>query len=101
MSRRVVTPQQKEKISEGRRTAAEARAQRPSRQRLLNASEAGEYLGLAEWTIRQWASMGRIPKVKLGKALRFDVEDLDRMIVKSKIPAGALSRNLLNPKFPS
>ena len=86
MSRRVVTPQQKEKISEGRRTAAEARAQRPSRQRLLNAKEAALYLGLAEATVRQWASMGRIPKVILGAALRFDVEDLDRMIVKSKIP---------------
>ena len=69
--------------------------------RLLTAAEAAEYLGLAEWTIRQWASMGRIPKVKLGKALRFDVEDLDRLIAKSKIPAGALSRNLRDPTFPS
>ena len=54
--------------------------------RLLTAAEAAEYLGLAEWTIRQWASMGRIPKVKLGKSLRFDIDDLDRLIVKSKIP---------------
>ena len=69
--------------------------------RLLTAPEAAEYLGLAVWTIRQWASQGRIPKVKLGKALRFDVEDLDRMIAKSKIPAGALSRNLRDPTFPS
>ena len=69
--------------------------------RLLTASEAGEYLGLAEWTVRQWASMGRITKVKMGKALKFDLEDLDRLIAKSKIPAGALNRNLLNPKFPS
>lgn len=57
------------------------------RKRLLTASEAGEYLGLAEWTIRQWASMGRIPKVKLGKALRFDVEDLDRYIEGNKTAA--------------
>ncbi len=55
--------------------------------RLLTAPEAAQYLGLAVWTIRQWASQGRIPKVKMGKALRFDVEDLDRYIEGNKIAA--------------
>ncbi len=36
---------------------------------------------------------------ELGVGARY--EDLDRMIAKSKIPAGALSRNLLDPTFPS
>ena len=57
------------------------------RKRLLTASEAAEYLGLAQWTIRQWASMGRIPKVKLGRSLRFDLADLDDVIEKGKTPA--------------
>ena len=56
--------------------------------RLLDAGEAAAYLGLSEHTIRQWASQGRIPKVKLGgKALRFDKVDLDRFIAQDRIPA--------------
>ncbi len=56
--------------------------------RLLNAKETAEYLGLAESTIRGWASQGRIPKVKLrGKALRFDKSDLDQIIAADKSPA--------------
>lgn len=56
--------------------------------RLYTASEAGEYLGLSEQTIRQWASQGRLPKVKIGgKALRFDIRDLDLLIKSDKSPA--------------
>jgi excisionase family DNA binding protein len=54
--------------------------------RLLTAKQAGEYLSVAEWTIRQWASMGRLPKVKLGRSLRFGIEDLDKLIEEEKIP---------------
>ena len=52
--------------------------------RLLNAKETAEYLGLKEWTVRQWASMGKLPKVKLGKALRFDKADLERFVEENK-----------------
>lgn len=52
--------------------------------RLLNAKETAEYLGLKEWTVRQWASMGKLPKVKLGKALRFDRLDLERFVEENK-----------------
>ena len=48
--------------------------------RLFTVLEAAEYLGLAEQTVRQWASMRKIPCVKLGTALRFDVSDLDEWI---------------------
>ena len=56
--------------------------------RLYTASQTAEYLGLKEQTVRQWASMGKLPKVKLGgKALRFDKDDLDRLIASDKSPA--------------
>lgn len=55
--------------------------------RLLTAEQAAEYLGLATWTVRQWASMGRLPKVKLGRSLRFDISDLEKVIEEGKIPA--------------
>ena len=58
------------------------------KKRLLTAAEAVEYLGLKAGTIRQWASQGRIPKVKIGgKSLRFDVKDLDLLIKSDKFPA--------------
>ena len=56
--------------------------------RLYTASQTAEYLGLKEQTVRQWASMGKLPKVKLrGKSLRFRKEDLDRVINEDLIPA--------------
>jgi excisionase family DNA binding protein len=57
------------------------------RRRLLTASEAAEYLGLAETTVRQWASMRKIPAVKLGRSLRFDVLELEKWLGARKQPA--------------
>ena len=54
--------------------------------RLLTAAEAGEYLGLAEQTLRQWASMRKVPCVKLGRALRFDVRELEEWIDSNRQP---------------
>ena len=60
----------------------------PNGKRLLNAAEAAEYLGMAEGTIRGWASQGRLPKVKIGgNALRFDVHDLELLIKSNRYPA--------------
>ncbi len=53
---------------------------------LLTAKKAAQYLGISEHTVRQWASMGKIPKVKIGTALRFDVDDLDQLINEGRIP---------------
>ena len=50
------------------------------RKRLLTASEAAEYLGLAEQTVRNWASTGKLPKVRAHGCLRFDIKALDRWI---------------------
>jgi excisionase family DNA binding protein len=47
---------------------------------LMTAKEAGEYLGLAEGTIRNKASRNEIPFVKLGVALRFRKSELDRWV---------------------
>ena len=60
----------------------------PDGKRLLTPAEAAEYLGMAESTIRGWASQGRLPKVKMGgKSLRFDISDLDLLIKSDKFPA--------------
>jgi excisionase family DNA binding protein len=48
--------------------------------KLMNISEASEYLGFAVHTIYGWTSQKRIPHVKIGGRLRFDKEKLDRWI---------------------
>ena len=54
---------------------------------LLTAKEAAQSLGLAEQTVRQWANMRKIPSVKLGRALRFDVRELEAWIDSNRQPA--------------
>ena len=58
--------------------------------RLLNAAEAALYLSLAEQTVRNWASMGKLPRVSAGGCLRFDIRELDKWIEKHSEPAKAI-----------
>jgi excisionase family DNA binding protein len=53
--------------------------------RLLNAEEAAEYLGLQVDTIYRKARLRELPSVKVGRALRFDVEALERFIEEHTI----------------
>ena len=48
--------------------------------RLLNVREAAQYLGLEVDTVYRRASLGEVPCVKVGRALRFDVVALDRYV---------------------
>lgn len=56
--------------------------------RLLDVREAAEMLGLKPSTLYQWAYERRIPVVKLfGRALRFRVSDLQKLVTGSVRPA--------------
>jgi excisionase family DNA binding protein len=48
--------------------------------RLLNIKEGAALLNISENTLRQWVHQRRVPIVKLGKAVRFDPEDLQKFI---------------------
>ena len=48
--------------------------------RLLNLGETAFYLGVKVDTVYKWSRMGVLSKVKLGGALRFDVNVLDQFI---------------------
>jgi len=48
--------------------------------RLLNVREAAQYLGLEVDTVYKKARLREVPCVKVGRALRFDVEALGRFI---------------------
>jgi len=58
---------------------------RPVGKRLLNAVEAAEYLGLSVDTVYKMARLRELPSVKVGRALRFDVEALDLYIKQHAI----------------
>lgn len=45
--------------------------------RFYSAGEIAIYLGLREDTVRKWAMRGRIPFVKFGKSLRFDISRIN------------------------
>ena len=48
--------------------------------RLLNVGEAARYLGLEIDTVYKKARLRELPSVKVGRALRFDISELDRYI---------------------
>ena len=52
--------------------------------RLLTLDQAATYLGLTKDALRAKVHMGRIPTVDLDKKLRFDRQDLDRIIEQNK-----------------
>jgi excisionase family DNA binding protein len=56
--------------------------------RLLTVREAAERLALREGTIRAWLSRRRLPKVRLGRAVRIPAEAVEALIFAGTIPAG-------------
>jgi excisionase family DNA binding protein len=52
--------------------------------RLLNLREAGQYLGISFWTVRQLGFSGQLPLVKFGRRVLVDIQDLDHLIEINK-----------------
>jgi len=53
--------------------------------RLFNIKEAALYLNLSKNTLYQWICQRRIPFVKCGRLVKFDIEDLNSWIDSNKI----------------
>lgn len=55
---------------------------RPTPRRWLNQSQAAEYLGVTDRTVRVYVSRGTLPghKIKGSRLIRFDVADLDALM---------------------
>lgn len=53
--------------------------------RLLKPGETAEYLGLKVDTVYKKARLRELPSVKVGRALRFDIEALDRYVEQHTI----------------
>jgi len=57
----------------------------PELRRLITAKEAGQYLSLSTDTIYRMASLKKLPYLKIGDRVLFDVQALDRWIEKNMI----------------
>jgi excisionase family DNA binding protein len=53
--------------------------------RLLNVREAAQYLGLEVDTVYKKARLRELPCVKVGRALRFDLQALERFVEQHTI----------------
>ena len=51
-----------------------------SEKRLINIDELSEYLSTPVGTLYQWISQKRIPYVKLGRSVRFDLEEINQWL---------------------
>ena len=53
--------------------------------RFLNSRELARYLGLCEPTVRDWVRLKKVPFYKLGKAVRFDLREIEKWLESKRI----------------
>ena len=53
----------------------------------MNVNEAAQFLAVSPSTLYGWVWQRRIPFVKVGRAVRFDVADLERFVTQNRIEA--------------
>ncbi|MDE3135745.1 MAG: helix-turn-helix domain-containing protein [Acidobacteriota bacterium] len=57
--------------------------------RLLTVQEAARYMAVSVSTLYGWVWQRRIPFVKMGRALRFDLDDLKKFIETSRVKSNS------------
>ncbi len=54
--------------------------------RYANIKEVSEYTSLPTKTLYEWASVGRIPSIKIGRRVLFDLRDIDKVMAGLRRP---------------
>ena len=54
--------------------------------RYANIKEVSQYTSLPIKTLYEWASIGKIPSIKLGRSVLFDLNDIDKVMADQKRP---------------
>lgn len=67
-------------------SAMEPVSRQEPQQRLYSPTDVAAYLGVTAKTVYSWSSQGRVPCVKFGKTVRFDIRDLDAWIAACRHP---------------
>ena len=52
--------------------------------RYVDAKAISEYTSLPKGTIYEWAGQGKIPSIKIGRKVLFDLQDIDKMMELKK-----------------
>ncbi len=52
--------------------------------RYANIKEVAEYTSLPVKTLYEWASIGKIPSIKIGRRVLFDLNDIDKVMASLK-----------------
>lgn len=52
--------------------------------RLLDFEGAAHYLGISTWSVRALVDSGELPRVTLGRSVRFDIHDLEALVARNK-----------------
>ncbi len=52
--------------------------------RYANIKEVSEYTSIPVKTLYEWASIGRIPSIKIGSRVLFDLNDVDKVMASLK-----------------
>ena len=52
--------------------------------RYLNIKEASGYTSIPVKTLYEWAGVGKIPSIKIGRRVLFDLHDIDKALDKLK-----------------
>ncbi len=54
--------------------------------RYANIKEVSEYTSLPAKSLYEWASIGKIPSIKIGRRVLFDLNDIDKVMASLKRP---------------
>ena len=54
---------------------------------LLSISQAATLLNISKSTLYKWAELRKIPSVKLGRCVRFDIADVEKWINENRVEA--------------
>lgn len=65
-----------------------------SLKRYVNIKQVSEYTSLPTKTLYEWAGMGRIPSIKLGRRVLFDLNDIDFFMASLKRDTGHCERKV-------
>lgn len=57
-------------------------------ERYVDIKTVSKYTSLAVATLYEWSSTGRIPSIKIGRRVLFDLHDIDNVMAKLKRPCG-------------
>ena len=62
----------------------ESNGKNVTNKRYANIKEVSEYTSLPVKTLYEWAGTGRIPSIKLGRRVLFDLQDIDQIMASLK-----------------